>query len=135
MAPLEVTTVAGSREEGHLDGLGTVARFRSPHGLTFDSAGNLIVCDYGNKCIRKVHANGAVTTLAGLPQTIVAGLPWWLATAGADGVGAAARFEGPYGVTADKFVESRALLAASALAASHHRRDAALPLRDRGYKR
>ena len=52
MAPLEVTTIAGSGEYGHLDGLGTAAKFQAPRGLTFDSAGNLIVCDFRTNCIR-----------------------------------------------------------------------------------
>ena len=53
MAPLEVTTVAGSDEEGHHDGQGTAgaAKFNEPEGLTFDSAGNLVVCDSHNHCI------------------------------------------------------------------------------------
>ena len=50
-----------------LGGLGTAAKFNAPDGLTVDSAGDLIVCDSENHCIRKVHANGAVTTLAGSP--------------------------------------------------------------------
>ena len=65
MAPFEVTTVAGSGERGHLDGLGVAVKFSFPGGVTCDSVGNLVVVD--NNSIRKVHANGAVTTLAGSP--------------------------------------------------------------------
>ena len=43
MAPLEVTTVAGSGERGHLDGLGVAVKFSFPGaGVTCDSVGNLV---------------------------------------------------------------------------------------------
>ena len=92
MAPLEVTTVAGSGVSGHLDGLGVAAKFTCPLAITFDSVGNLFVVD--NHCIRKVHANGAVTTIAGLPE---------VDGGSQDGVGAAARFNQPHGLAADKY--------------------------------
>ena len=92
MAPLEVTTVAGSGVSGHLDGLGVAAKFTCPLAITFDSVGNLFVVD--NHCIRKVHANGAVTTFAGSPG-VDGGYQ--------DGVGAAARFYNPCGLAADIF--------------------------------
>lgn len=91
MAPFEVTTVAGSGERGHLDGLGVAVKFSFPGGVTCDSVGNLVVVD--NNSIRKVHANGAVTTLAGSP-----GLSDYQ-----DGVGATARFNSPQGLAADRF--------------------------------
>ena len=65
MAPLEVTTIAGSGVQGHLDGLGTAAMFREPQGITTDRAGNIFVCDFQNHCIRKVALDGTVSTLAG----------------------------------------------------------------------
>ena len=40
-----VLTLAGSGTAGWLDGVGTTARFSAPRGLTFDSAGNLMVAD------------------------------------------------------------------------------------------
>jgi hypothetical protein len=42
-----------------------VARFRHPAGLAADSRGNLYVADTENHCIRRVAADGTVTTLAG----------------------------------------------------------------------
>ena len=50
-------------------------------------------CVVDNDSIRKVHANGAVTTLAGSP-----GLSDYQ-----DGVGATARFNSPQGLAADRF--------------------------------
>src|SRR5215470_10182099 len=64
------------------------ARFNSPSGVAVDSAGNVYVADQGNDTIRKVTAAGVVTTLAG-----TAGI-----TGSADGTGAAARFNAPFGV-------------------------------------
>ena len=93
MAPFEVTTVAGNNDRGHHDGLGAAARFYLPIGIASDSNGNLVVTDYGNQCIRKVNANGAVTTIAGSPRV----------SGHQDGVGAAARFNHPSGLAADKY--------------------------------
>jgi sugar lactone lactonase YvrE len=50
----EVTTFAGSGEEGYANGTGTEAQFDGPTGLVFDRAGNLYVADVGNYRIRKV---------------------------------------------------------------------------------
>jgi len=83
----KVTTLAGMRDDGFSDGLGTAAKFSSPCGMATDGA-NLYVADRANHMIRKVViATGEVTTLAGS------------ATAGyADGVGKAARFSNPIGI-------------------------------------
>ncbi len=85
-----VTTLAGSAGvSGSTDGIGTSALFNFPVGITTDGL-NLYVTD--DSAIRKiVISSGAVTTLAG-----TAGDPRW-----ADGIGAAARFNSPYGITAD----------------------------------
>ena len=91
MAPLEVTTVAGSGVHGHLDGLGVAAKFFCPVAITFDSVGNLFVVD--GQSIRKVHANGAVTTMAGSQQ--VGGYQ--------DGMGTSTYFNGAQGIAADKY--------------------------------
>jgi hypothetical protein len=61
-----------------------------PRDVAADSAGNVYVADFGNHTIRKITA-GVVTTLAG-----TAGL-----SGSADGTGAAARFNGPDGVSVD----------------------------------
>lgn len=92
--PLNLTTAvssfAGSGTQGAADGTGMAASFNYPVGITTDGS-NLYVSDTGNNKIRKiVIASGAVTTLAGS------------GTAGAvDGIGTAASFYYPYGITTD----------------------------------
>jgi sugar lactone lactonase YvrE len=76
---------AGGRE-GFDDGQATFATFRCPSGLATTASGALVVADTGNNAIRLV-AHGQVTTLAG---DGVAGSD--------DGIGRAARFNGPIGV-------------------------------------
>lgn len=87
-----VDTVAGDTGTlGSSDGEGDGARFNYPCGVALDAAGNLYVADWGNHTIRKMTPDRIVTTLAG-----TAGSP-----GDADGVGAAARFKNPRGVTVD----------------------------------
>lgn len=87
-----VTTLAGSAGSfGSTDGTGTAARFQNPHGITTDGT-NLYIANSGNHTIRKiVIATGVVTTLAGDPITADS----------TDGIGTAARFNYPYGITTD----------------------------------
>ena len=83
-----VTTLAGSGATGSADGIGTLASFNLPFGITTDGT-NLYVADTGNSTIRKVViSTGEVTTLAG-----TAGVP-----GSADGTGTAAMFHTPYGL-------------------------------------
>jgi len=90
-----VTTLAGSAMEidpGSADGTGRAAKFDRPSGLVSDGAGDLFVADTDNQIIRKiVVATAAVTTLAGKASVFDA----------TDGVGAAARFTYPQGLTSD----------------------------------
>ncbi|MGH8852935.1 MAG: gluconolaconase [Telluria sp.] len=84
-----VASVAGGRE-GFTDGVGTAAAFHTPSALAFDHEGNLYVADTGNHAIRKIGRDGAVSTLAG------DGSPGYV-----DGIGRAARFNGPVGLAVD----------------------------------
>jgi hypothetical protein len=58
-----VSTLAGSGQQGLLDGVGTAAKFYSPAGITVDSQGNLYVADADNNGIRKITTAGVVTTI------------------------------------------------------------------------
>jgi sugar lactone lactonase YvrE len=62
-----ITTIAGDGVEGSSgDGaLAVNARLRNPAGLTIDNKGELYVADAGNNRIRKITANGVITTVAG----------------------------------------------------------------------
>jgi sugar lactone lactonase YvrE len=85
-----VSTLAGAAGQfGFADGQGSAARFNYPDGIAVDSSGNVWVSDSNNHVIRKISPTGAVSTVAGSPQT-----------AGAqDGTGTAARFSTPIGIS------------------------------------
>ena len=51
-----VSTVVGAY--GHVDGIGSSARFNFPIGVSIDTMGNFIVADYLNQLIRKVTPAG-----------------------------------------------------------------------------
>ena len=51
-----VSTVAGSTVSGYVDGVGTVAKFYLPRGISVDSTGNVWVADKDNHMIRKIAA-------------------------------------------------------------------------------
>ena len=64
-----VTTIAGrchplAREA--VDGAPEQARFHKPGSVSLDHHGNLLVADSFNHCIRRIHPDGTVTTLAGV---------------------------------------------------------------------
>jgi hypothetical protein len=86
-----VTTLAGTGQAGTQNGPGPVARFNSPQGVAVDAAGTVYVADTGNHVIRRIAADGSVTTLAG-----TLGTPGY-----ADGAAGAALFRGPSGVAVD----------------------------------
>src|SRR5262249_21189981 len=60
-----VATVAGNGC-GSFDGPASFAQFRQPTGLAIDDAGNIYVGDSGNDTVRKIGADGFVTTVGGL---------------------------------------------------------------------
>jgi len=60
-----VQTFAGFGIPGYVDGQGQLTAFSSPSQIVSDTASNLYVWDSGNFRIRKITANGTVTTFAG----------------------------------------------------------------------
>ena len=89
---ITIGTLAGSPgSSGSSDGTGSAARFNSPYGISVDRSGNVYVADTSNHTIRKITPGGTVTTLAGSP-----GLLGFV-----NGIGAAARFNRPMGITVD----------------------------------
>jgi sugar lactone lactonase YvrE len=87
-----VTTLAGTPGvRGSADGTGPAAQFNGPCGVAVDGNGNVYVADTSNNTIRKITPSGVTTTLAGTPGVVGA----------ADGTGAAAQFDSPYGVAVD----------------------------------
>lgn len=68
-----VTTIAGGSDfvnGGSADGVGRDARFASPIDIVADHSGNLYVADADNDAIRKVTADGVVSTFAGRPLAL-----------------------------------------------------------------
>jgi kumamolisin len=88
-----VSTFAGSTSgrSGDTNGNSTSARFDGVNAVAFDSGGNLYAADSGNNLIRKILPNGNVSTVAGLAET----------SGNTNGVGTAAEFNFPEGITVD----------------------------------
>lgn len=92
-----VSTLAGkSGAVGSVDSTDpTLARFNLPQRITTDGT-NLFVTDFNNRTIRRIEIlTGAVYTLAGSPGPLSTDDGW------INGVGAAARFNQPNGITTD----------------------------------
>ncbi len=87
-----ISTLAGlAGERGWTDGAGPDARFSDPSAVAVDRDGNVFVSDTGNSTIRKITAQGIVSTLAGLAG----------AEGRTDGLGSEARFIEPAGLAVD----------------------------------
>jgi sugar lactone lactonase YvrE len=99
-----VSTFAGSGLWGSADGVATAASFKGPSGITTDGT-NLYVADTFNNKIRKiVIATGAVSTLAGSGvwgSVSTSATGDVLTGPSVDGIGAAATFKSPSGITTD----------------------------------
>jgi sugar lactone lactonase YvrE len=126
-----VTTLAGDPQGlsgASVDGVGTAARFKFPWGIFREATGAYLIAEYGSSKIRRMLADGTVSTVATLPAqpaglaadasgviyaacdtvvvkvvngvaSVVAGT---LGQSGsADGLGAAARFSGATGIAVD----------------------------------
>ena len=83
----DVSTFSGDGGSGTIDGALSAARFAGPVALAIDLAGNIYVSDRDSHRIRRVGADGSVTTLAG------DGAQGFL-----DGPGATAEFYGQEGI-------------------------------------
>ncbi|NGP57461.1 copper amine oxidase [Paenibacillus thiaminolyticus] len=92
-----VTTVAGSGLAGWKDGTGPEARFNEPRDVAVAEDGSLYVADALNHVIRRIDANGRVTTLNARSKRIVEYAPGAVAAGGdyADGKLAESKFNEP----------------------------------------
>lgn len=89
-----ISTVAGSGTAGFAGdgGPAASAQLNAPFAVAVDAAGNLYIAEFSNNRVRKVAANGEISTLAG---SGVSGF-------GGDGLQAAgAQLNGPQGVAVD----------------------------------
>ncbi len=83
-----VTTLAGSTTAGSDNGAAALATFNGPLGIAITPSGTLYVAEWFNCDVRQISAAGVVSTLAGSG-----------ACGSDDGVGAAATFSLPVGLT------------------------------------
>jgi gliding motility-associated-like protein len=86
----DVILVAGSGNQGFVNGQGAAASFSVPSDITIDIYGNLFVTDRDNHAIRKITPNGLVTTFAGGSVGML------------NANGTQARFNNPHGIFIDK---------------------------------
>ena len=87
-----VSTVAGNGTAGYSDGVGVKSAINGPNGMCFDRLGNVFFADENNHVIRKIHADGTVSTYAGTPRV----------SGALDGRKANALFNGPHGLCFDR---------------------------------
>ncbi len=88
----DVTLMAGSSgQAGAGNGSGAAALFNQPGGLAATSAGVIFVADTANAMIRRIAADGSVTTFAGSSAS----------RGNADGAGTSATFSAPLGLAID----------------------------------
>jgi hypothetical protein len=64
---LEIEDYAGTGIKGHRDGKKEEAEFNNPCQICFDEDGNMYVGDTDNYCVRRISADGFVSTIAGTP--------------------------------------------------------------------
>jgi len=83
--------VAGGTTAGFINAAGDKARFKYSKQIAADQSGNIVVADFLNAAVRRVRADGVVTTLSG--TTDISGF--------ADGNGNAAKLGYLWGITHD----------------------------------
>lgn len=89
-----ITTIAGNGSPGYSGdgGPATAATVSGPAGIAIDTAGNILVAEYGNHVIRKINTSGIISTIAGN------GTPGF---SGDGGPATAATFNGSEGICVD----------------------------------
>ena len=89
-----ITTVAGTGTDGFGgdSGPASAAQLNRPAGVAVDGSGNLFIADTNNHRIRKVDAEGTITTVAGTRGQ---------GFSGDSGPATAAQLNGPHGVAVD----------------------------------
>lgn len=85
-----VSTVAGTGQAGFRDGIASQAQFNGPIGVAVDAHGNVYVADTYNDRIRRIDAQGQVSTVAGGERP-----------GNSDGAGVQARFDTPTALAVD----------------------------------
>ncbi|MFF1270510.1 RICIN domain-containing protein [Streptomyces anulatus] len=90
----KISTVAGTSAAGFAgdDGPATAAKLNKPYGIVVDTTGTLYISEYGNHRVRRVAADGKITTVAGTGAA---------AFAGDDGPATAAKLNSPFGLAVD----------------------------------
>lgn len=63
-----VSTLAGGKRNGMVDGAAAAARFDLPTGLLVAPDGTLLIADTGNDAIRRLGTDGMVSTIAAAPE-------------------------------------------------------------------
>ncbi|MDF2714951.1 MAG: repeat protein [Paenibacillus sp.] len=98
-----VTTFAGNGVFGSKDGKGKEASFKQPQDVAVAADGTVYVADTLNHTIRKITADGTVTTLNAPSKRVVEVVPGQVVPAGdyADGALASAKFNEPSGLVID----------------------------------
>ncbi len=56
-----VTTVAGTGSSGLVNGVGSIAQFNFPAGVSVDASNNVYVADYSNNSVRKIEQKQVLT--------------------------------------------------------------------------
>ncbi len=85
------TPFAGTATPGRADGPALSAQFDAPAGVAVDVSGAVYVADTGNRTLRRIAADGTVSTFAGRAGE----------TGSVDGPAATARFNAPRGLAFD----------------------------------